>query len=165
MLDDVPSSEKKEHLMSARHLLAAPAAALLGVVLVATPAAAHVSVQAADVGAYTLTAARFWATAAALLGLIGTIIGGRALARAIRRIGNGGGRGAIVALASGLIAAVGGAVNLVVADGGPGTGNGVVGGAAAAVLGLIALVLGGLAMTRTRRTVSPADQMTSRPQR
>ncbi|MEV0074672.1 DUF6223 family protein [Amycolatopsis sp. NPDC050768] len=70
-----------------------------------------------------------------------------------------------MALASGLIAAVGGAVNLVVADGGPGTGNGVVGGAAAVVQGLIALVLGGLAMTRTRRTVSPADQMTSRPQR
>ena len=46
---------------------------------------------------------------------------------------------------------VGGLV-LAVADGGPGTGNGVVGGALALVLGLIAMVLGGLALARSRRT-------------
>lgn len=139
--------------MSVRHLLAAAAAAaLLGVFGLATPAAADVVVQPADVDAYTLTAARFWATAAALLGLVGAVIGGLALARSVRRIGNGGRKGAIVALVSGLIAVVGGALNLAVADGGPGTGNGVVGGALALVLGLIAVVLGGLVLARSRRT-------------
>jgi hypothetical protein len=41
-------------------------------------------------------------------------------------------------------------LNLAVAKGGPGTGNGVVGGAAAFVLGIIALALGGLALVRCR---------------
>ncbi|MET7665986.1 DUF6223 family protein [Streptomyces sp. NPDC005463] len=138
--------------MPVRHLLAAAAAAFLGGIGLAAPAAAHVSVESAAVDAYTLTAARFWATSAALLGLAGAVIGWRALARSIRRIGNGGRKGAIVALVSGLIAVVGGALNLAVADGGPGTGNGVVGGALALVVGLIAAVLGRLALTRSRRT-------------
>ncbi len=53
---------------------------------------------------------------------------------------------------AGLVAAVNGGLNLAVANGGPGTGNGVIGGAAAVVLGLIALALGGLALPRCRRT-------------
>ncbi|MEV4604264.1 DUF6223 family protein [Amycolatopsis sp. NPDC049253] len=137
--------------MPARYVAAA-AAALLGIVFAATPAAAQVSLQSADVGAYTLTAARLWATAAALLGLVGAVIGGRALARSLRRIGSGGKRAAIVSLASGLTAVVVGALNLAVADGGPGTGNGVIGGAAALVLGLLAIVLGGLVAARSRHT-------------
>jgi len=48
-----------------------------------------------------------------------------------------------VALLTGLIAMVNGGLNLAVATGGAGTGNGVVGGAVALVLGLIA---------RSRRT-------------
>ncbi|MET8808674.1 DUF6223 family protein [Streptomyces sp. NPDC004546] len=138
--------------MSVRHLLAAAAAALIGGIGLATPAAAQASAQSAQVGAYTLTAARLWATAAALLALAGVVIGRLALARSVRRTGNGGTKGAIVALAAGLIAVVGGTLNLAVADGGPGTGNGVVGGAAALVLGLIAMVLGWLARSRSRRT-------------
>jgi Na+-driven multidrug efflux pump len=62
-----------------------------------------------------------------------------------------------VALVSGLIAVLNGALNLAVADGGPGTGNGVVGGALALVLGLIAMVLGRLALTRSRRTAASTD--------
>lgn len=54
-----------------------------------------------------------------------------------------------MALATGLIAVVGGVVDLAVADGGPGTGNGVVGGAAAVVAGLMAGVLGGLTPARS----------------
>jgi hypothetical protein len=57
-----------------------------------------------------------------------------------------------VALVAGLIAVVNGGLNLAIANGGPGTGNGVVGGAAALVLGLIAMALGGLALARSRRT-------------
>ncbi|MFI5615611.1 DUF6223 family protein [Amycolatopsis sp. NPDC051903] len=153
MIGDIQSHDEKELLMSVPHLLAAAAADLPGSSGMATPAAAHAVAQAAGVGAYTLTAARFWATSAALLGLAGAVIGGLALARSIRRIGNGGKKGALVALASGLIAAVGGAVNLAVADGGPGTGNGVIGGALALLVGLIATVLGGLVLTRARHTV------------
>ncbi|WP_433472351.1 DUF6223 family protein [Spirillospora sp. CA-142024] len=123
----------------------------------AVPAVAHVMSQAADVDAYSLTAARLWATAAALLGLVGAVIGGLALARSVRRIGNGGRKGANVALVSGLITVVAGALNLAVADGGPGTGNGVVGGALALLLGLTAMVLGGLALARSRRIGLPAD--------
>ncbi|WP_449341999.1 DUF6223 family protein [Streptomyces aurantiogriseus] len=43
-------------------------------------------------------------------------------------------------------------MNLAVADGGPGTGNGVIAGAMALALGLIGTALGGLALTRARRT-------------
>ncbi|HEV2784524.1 MAG TPA: DUF6223 family protein [Actinophytocola sp.] len=127
--------------MSIRHLLAA-----------------HVFAQSADVGAYTLTFDRVWATAAALLGLAGVIIGGLALARSRRRTGNGGRRGATMALAAGLLAAVNGALVLVTADGGPGSGNGVVGGAAALVLGLIAAILGGLLTARSRRIAARVEE-------
>jgi hypothetical protein len=57
-----------------------------------------------------------------------------------------------VALVAGPLAVVNGGLVLAVANGGPGTGNGVVGGAGALVLGLIALLLGGLALARSRRT-------------
>ncbi|MEU1597679.1 DUF6223 family protein [Streptomyces sp. NPDC005708] len=123
----------------------------------AAPTAAHALAQSAHVDSYTLTAARLWATSAALLGLAGAVIGGLALARSVRRIGNSGKRGAFVALVSGLIAVLNGALNLAVADGGPGTGNGVVGGALALALGLIAMVLGRLALTRSRRTAASTD--------
>lgn len=55
-----------------------------------------------------------------------------------------------MAQAGGLLGVVNGVLVLVTADGGPGTGNGVVGAAVALVLGLIAMVLGTL--TRSRRT-------------
>jgi hypothetical protein len=51
-----------------------------------------------------------------------------------------------------LAAAVNGGLNLDIATGGHGTGNGIIGGAAALVLGLIATALGGLALARSRRT-------------
>jgi hypothetical protein len=98
------------------------------------------------------TPARIWASVAALVALVGVVIGGLALARSRRRIGNGGGKGAIVALVAGLTGVVNGAVNLAVADGGLGTGNGVAGGALALVLGLVGAVLGWLVLARSRRT-------------
>jgi hypothetical protein len=92
-----------------------------------------------------------WATGAAVLGLVGVTIGGLALARSVRAIGNHGRRGAVVALVTGPTAAVNGGLVLAMATGGPGSGNGVVGAAAALVLGLIATVLGGLTLARSRR--------------
>jgi hypothetical protein len=50
---------------------------------------------------------------------------------------------------------VNGGLVLVIANGGPGSGNGVVGGAAAVVLGLIATALGGLALARRRIALGP----------
>ena len=104
-----------------------------------------------DVGAYTLTTARLWATLAAFVGLAGAVAGAAALTRAVRGVGNRGRNGALVALGCGAIALVVGVVNLLVADGGPGTGNGVVGGGMAIVLGLTALALGAQTLMRSRR--------------
>jgi hypothetical protein len=132
---------------------AVAAAALFGGVVYVVLVAAHVSEPAATT-VYGLTPRRLWATAIALLGLVGVVMGGLALYRAARRIGNHGRRGAISAQVAGLIAAVNAGLNLAVANGGPGTGNGVVGGAAALVLGLIATILGGLALAR-RITFAP----------
>lgn len=138
--------------MSVRHLLAAAApAASLGVFALATPASAHVLAQSAD-STYGFTPMRGWASAAALLALVGAVAGGLALARSVRRIGNSGRKGAIVALVAGPIAVVSSVLNLAVADGGPGTGNGVVGAGVALVLGLVAISLGGPALARSRRT-------------
>ena len=112
-----------------------------------------ISAAAPDVGAYTLTTGRLWATLAAFVGLAGAVAGAAALTRAVRGIGNRGRNGAVVALACGAIALVVGVVNLLVADGGPGTGNGVVGGGMAIVLGLAGIVLGALALRRAREAV------------
>ena len=73
------------------------------------------------------------------------IAGGLALVRpAFRRLG------ALAGLATGLIAGVNGGLVLAVAEGGPGSGNGVIGGAGALVLGVMAMALGGLALVRYR---------------
>jgi hypothetical protein len=117
----------------------------MSVLSVLAPAAEQV------VGNYVVTPARIWATIAAFVALASVVLGWRAL-RSVRRAGNGGRKGAIVALVAGLTGVVNGAVNLAVADGGLGTGNGVAGGALALVLGLIGAVLGGLALARSRRT-------------
>ncbi|GAA0437092.1 hypothetical protein Acor_50200 [Acrocarpospora corrugata] len=139
--------------MSVRFMLAVAAAALVEGIVLATPAAAHLMVQPVPADAYALTAGRLWASAAALLGLAGAIIGGLALARSTGRIGTGKGRrGAIVALVAGLAGVVIGGLVVAAAEGGPGTGYGIVGGFVALVVGPIALILGGLALARARRT-------------
>jgi hypothetical protein len=135
---------------SALILAALAAAALFAGLVHAVLVAANVSEPAA-VTVYGATSRRIWATAAAMLALVGVLIGGLAVYRAARRIGNHGRRGAIVALVLGPIGGVNGGLVLAVATGGPGSGNGVVGGAAALVLGTIATVLGGLAVSRSRR--------------
>jgi hypothetical protein len=132
-------------------LAALAAAALFGLLVHAVLVAAHVSEPAATT-VYGLTVRRLWATAVAVLALVGVVLSGLALARAANRFGTASGRlGAIVGLMTGLLAVVNGGLVLAVANGGPGTGNGVVGGAGALVLGLIAMVLGGLALARSRR--------------
>jgi hypothetical protein len=142
--------------MSVHHLLAT--ADPLGALQFAHPAAAHAVARSTD--AYTLTAGRSWSVVAALLGVVGVVLGGLALTRSTRRIststgaGTGSGTGsarAVAALAAGLAGAVIGGLIVATADGGPGTGSGIVGGFVALVVGLIAMLLGGLALARTRR--------------
>ena len=129
-------------------LAGAAAAAMFGGLVHAVLVVAHVAEPAATTVS-GLTLRRFWATGAAAVALLGVVIGGRAVARSADATGR---LEAMVALAAGLIAMVNGGLNLAMANGGPGSGNGVVGGAAALVLGLIALALGGLAQARLRRT-------------
>ena len=132
------------------HLLAA--AALVGAFGLAAPAAAQVSDRPPAVSVYALTPERIAATVAAVVGLIGAVIGGLALARSAGRIDAGTGRrGAIVALVMGPISLVIGGLVVATADGGLGTGNGLGGGVVAMVVGLIAMTLGGLALARSRR--------------
>lgn len=132
------------------------AAAVFGVLVHGVLVATHMS-QPAAATVHGMTTRRLWATAAALLGLLGVTLGGMAIYRAAHRIGNRGRGGASLALLSGLLASINGGLNLAVANGGPGTGNGVVGGAAAFVLGLIAMALGGFALARSRRAPSIQD--------
>ena len=101
--------------------------------------------------AFALTSDRLLATAAALLAVFGTVIGALALVRAAGRTRR---RLAMTAVSAGLPGALAGILVVATADGGPGTGNGVVGGYAAIAFGLIAIGLGVLTLTRAgRRTV------------
>ncbi|WP_426503248.1 DUF6223 family protein [Dactylosporangium sp. McL0621] len=89
-----------------------------------------------------LTLDRVVATAGTFVALGGAITGGLALAGRLRQ------RGPVLALAAGAAGVVVGVLVLATADGGPGTGNGVIGGGAAIVFGLAAVVLGALARRR-----------------
>jgi len=151
-------------------LAAVAAVAVFALLVHAVLVAAHVSEPAATT-VYGLTLRRLWASTAVGLALVGVVIGGLTLARRMNRFGITTGTtsakamavrplGAIVALAAGVIAAVNGGLNLAVANGGPGTGNGVVGGAAALVLGLIAVAIGGVALARSRHTALAPGRMT-----
>ncbi|MEV4897452.1 DUF6223 family protein [Nonomuraea sp. NPDC055795] len=105
-------------------------------------------VLAQPVGAYDLTSGRLWSVIAAVIGLTGVVIGGLALARSTGPSK----KGAIMALVAGLASMVIGALIVAAAKGGPGTGYGIVGGVVDLAVGLVALVLGGVAAARTRRT-------------
>ncbi|WP_054812723.1 DUF6223 family protein [Nocardia arizonensis] len=134
--------------MSVRRLPAAVAAALSAGVAFAAPATASVQQTAAVAG---ITPGRVGPTLTALVGLIGVVIGSVALARAGRMGIVNRRRSAIAALGSSLISVVLGVVFAATADGGPGTGNGIVGAFAAVVLGLVGVVLGGLTLNRSTR--------------
>jgi uncharacterized membrane protein len=126
-------------------------AGLVYVVLVAT----HLSESAATT-VQGPTTRRLWATTASVLALISVVIGGLAMVRSASS-GTAARLGMIFALAAGLVAVINGALVLAVATGGLGSGNGVVGGAVALVLGLIGMIIGGLALSRSRRRTVAGD--------
>ncbi|WP_433063833.1 DUF6223 family protein [Dactylosporangium sp. CS-033363] len=94
-----------------------------------------------------LTLDRIVATVAALLALAGLIAGSLALAGRLGRYRKAGPAAAVGAGAAGLLV---GAWVVLTADGGSGTGNGVVGGFAALAFGLAAIICGALARNRQR---------------
>ncbi len=116
--------------------------------LLAGSGPAHTATAA--LGGYVLGTGRTVPSTAAVLGLVGVVVGGLALARSVRRVGDRR-AGAVAALVLGLVGAVVGGVHAANAGGGPGTGNGLVGAVAAVALGLVAAVLGGLVLVRSRR--------------
>src|SRR5438105_15538624 len=84
-------------------LAALAAAALFGGLVYAVLVAAHVSEPAATT-VYGLPPRRLWATTAAVLALVGVVIGGLALALPASRFGIASGRlGAFMALVAGLL--------------------------------------------------------------
>ena len=113
-------------------------AGLVHLVLVATHRA-----DPAVTTVYGVTHQRVWASIAAGVALVSVVTGGVALTRRAPRL-------AIAAMIAGLIGAINGGLVLAVANGGPGSGNGVIGGAAAFVLGIAAVALGGFAVSRAR---------------
>ncbi|MET7705940.1 DUF6223 family protein [Micromonospora sp. NPDC005413] len=139
--------------MSIQHLLAAAVTAPLGAIDLAEPTAAHAS-QPGAATALVMSSGRLGASVAALLGLVGAVIGGLALARPASRLGTGSGTGrlgAVLALATGLTGMALGGVVVATSDSGIGTGNGRGGAFVALAVGLVGVVLGGLALVRSRR--------------
>jgi hypothetical protein len=104
---------------------------------------------ASSVDTFTLTGDRFLATAAALVALTSVIMGVLAATHTTSRTRR---RRAVVAISAGLPSALAGVLVVAAADGGPGTGNGIVGGYAAVLLGLTATTLGWWTLTRVRRS-------------
>ncbi|MFG1839665.1 DUF6223 family protein [Micromonospora sp. NPDC049175] len=138
--------------MSIHHLFSA-AIAPLGEIALAAPAAAHASVEPVAATALTMSSGRLGATTAVLLGLVGVVVGGLALARPASRVGSGSAPlGAVLALTLGLAGMVLGGVVVATSDGGIGTGNGRGGAFVALAVGLVGVVLGGLALARARRS-------------
>ncbi|MGW2655665.1 DUF6223 family protein [Streptomyces sp. NPDC001478] len=123
----------------------------------AAPAIVRASARPLAADAYDLTTGRLVGTAGALVALAGVVLGALVLTRFTAPARRGARRrGAFAALAAGLAGTAVGVVNLSVADGGPGTGNGVVGGAAALVLGPLAAALAALALRRSHRAGAPS---------
>lgn len=105
--------------------------------------------QVAEPAATTVqgpTTRRLWASAAAALALAGAAGGAIAWLRPASRFGTR--RGIFPVILAGAAGMVNGGFVLALADGGPGSGNGVVGGAAAVALGLVAVGFGYRGLTR-----------------
>jgi hypothetical protein len=119
---------EKEHVMSVTHVLTA-------------------SEVLAQSGASGLTAGRFWSLVGVAVGLVGVVTGVRVL------IHHTGRRAAITALATGVTGMAIGGLVVAAAEGGPGTGYGIVGGFLALAVGLVAAALGAVALTRKAKSL------------
>lgn len=101
---------------------------------------------------YGLTSKRQFALIAMALALLSVILGWRTFRKSAARTSILHGKSwPVIAIVSGLVAVIGSILNLATSNGGPGSGNGVLGSAQALVLGLTGMFLGGLAIVRFRR--------------
>ena len=101
---------------------------------------------------YGFTSKRQFALVALGLALLSVILGWRTFRKsAVHSSILHGKSWPVVAIVTGLIAAIVSVLNLMTSNGGPGSGNGVLGSAQALVLGLTGMFLGALAMVRFRR--------------
>ena len=101
---------------------------------------------------YGLTSKRQFALLALGLALLSVILGWRTFRKSAAHTSILHGKSwPVVAIVAGLMAVIGSVLNLATSNGGPGSGNGVLGSAQALVLGLIGMFLAGLAMVRFRR--------------
>ncbi|WP_434443336.1 DUF6223 family protein [Lentzea sp. E54] len=96
--------------------------------------------------AYEMTAGRTWSLIGAALGVFGVVMG----VLALRRRRNG-----LVAVVAGGAGVVLGAVVVLMAKGGPGTGYGIVGGYLSLAVGLAAVALGVLARRKGAGAAAP----------
>ncbi|MER7958235.1 DUF6223 family protein [Streptomyces sp. NPDC096030] len=139
--------------MPVRRAPSVAAAVLIGTLALAEPAAAAPFAQPFAADLSTVSAGRVGASLSALLGLLGSVCGGLALARTTGRgrvVARARRYGAATALTTGAIAVVAGGTVAATAEGGLGTGNGLGGAYVAVLLGLLALTLGALARSRAR---------------
>lgn len=114
------------------------------IVELASSAVTALLAEPAPVSSYDLTAGRIWSLVGAAAGLVGVVAGVPALRRTWKK-------GAVVALAAGAAGMVVGGIVVAAAKGGPGTGYGIVGGYVDLVIGLAAVGLGALTLSRLRR--------------
>ncbi|NUT95163.1 MAG: hypothetical protein HOY78_24380 [Saccharothrix sp.] len=103
--------------------------------------------QSAD--SYTLTPGRAWSLVGMGFGLIGLAVGIVSRVRKVRSSG-----AAYASLGTGAVGLALGGYVVVAAKGGPGTGYGIVGGVFALLIGLAALTLGWLTLSRSRRATA-----------
>ncbi|MFI9818314.1 DUF6223 family protein [Saccharothrix variisporea] len=95
---------------------------------------------------YTLTPGRAWSLVGMGFGLIGLVVG---IVSRVRKAG--GSRTAFTSLGTGAIGLALGVYVVTAAKGGPGTGYGIVGGVFSVLIGVAALGLGWLTLSRSRR--------------
>jgi Family of unknown function (DUF6223) len=103
---------------------------------------------------YHLGSGRLVPSLAAVLGLTSVVIGRLALARS-GRTGSSNRLAGTVAAVAGLISVIVGGLHAANSAGGLGTGNGLAGAIVALVLGLTGMVIGALALARSRRSSGP----------
>ncbi|MCZ7422788.1 MULTISPECIES: DUF6223 family protein [unclassified Micromonospora] len=130
-------------MMSVKLVLGTIVAAPSRAVGIAGPVDTYPAAQAVS-----MSAGRIGSTVAALLALAGVVVGVLALASGRYRAGRA--RAGLTALAAGAGGMALGGLVVLTSDSGIGTGNGRGGGYVALVVGLIAVVLGGVALARSR---------------
>jgi len=109
---------------------------------------------------YGLTSKRQFALIALGLALLSVILGWRTFLKSAPHTSILHGKSLpVIAIVAGLIAVIGSVLNLATSNGGPGSGNGVLGSAQALVLGPTGILLGGLAIVRFKRKNSSILKM------